>query len=453
MGRSSLCELYLSILSKVKEKQKSLFYGWWVVAAATLENAMGMGFFYYGWNTFFLPLQEEFGWSRTRVSLVSSLSRLEGGLEGPLVGWLIDKVGARKIILVGAFLAGAGYIWVSRINSYWALILAFVILAFGYNAGYSHGTFAVVAKWFIKKRSQALSYVATGNGVGGAIFVPVLAWLIADYGWRRAGLITGLVLWAVTLPVAVFGIKDTPEQRGLLPDGGPARRAKEPAQEAKPAEEVASAGEGELDEVNFTVVEALKTQAFWVFTVAMFFRQCILSSIVIHEIPYLTDIGIPKVQAASVLALMVLVSIPGRLGFGWLGDRMSKKLLLFLCSLLQAVGIFFLIRTRTVSMAYLFVIAYGVGYGGCIPLPAALRGDLFGRTSFATINGVVTVVTMASGMAGPIVAGYLYDTTHSYTLAFYAFMIMVTVSGVLFLLIPKPKPPARVAHARQQPKA
>lgn len=439
----------MSILSQVNAKRKGLFYGWWVVAATTFINAVGVGVYFYGWSPFFKPLIREFGWSRTQVSFISSLSRLEGGIEGPVAGWLIDKFGARKIVLISAVITGASFMALFCVNSFWQLCVIKSILATGYNLGFTHGTLAAVAKWFIKKRSQALSYLTTGNGIGGAILVPLLAWMIAQHGWRWTSVIIGVFIWVTVLPVAVFGVRDSAEQMGLLPDGVAGGQAKESEQKDKPAEATVSTGAYGLAEVNFTWREALRTQAFWVFSIAMFGRAAVLSAIVLHEIPHLTDVGIPEVQAAAVLGLMVLLSIPGRLGFGWLGDRMSKKLLMFITSLLQAGGVFILIRTTNISMAYLFVIVYGLGYGGAIPLSNALRADLFGRESFATIGGMITLITTASGVGGPLVAGYVYDVTQSYILAFTAFAVMISVSGALFLFIKQPKPPTRLALARR----
>jgi len=438
----------LGIISQVNAKRKKLFRGWWVVAAASAINAIGVGFFFYGWSTFFKPLQREFGWSRAEISGVSALSRLEGGLEGPVVGPLIDKFGSKKVLLFAVALTGAGFIGLSRVSNLVTLYVLFGVLAFGYNAGFTFATTAAVAKWFIKRRSRAISFVTTGNGIGGAALIPLLAWLIVQYGWRWTAIITGVAIWVVVLPIVVLAIRDTPEEMGLLPDGEPGGQARESEQKDKPAEATVSTGAYGLDEVNFTWREALVTPTFWVLAAAMFFRSCILSSIVIHEIPYLTDVGIPEVQAASILGLMVLVSIPGRLAFGWMGDRVNKKVLLLATSLLQAVGILILINVRasTMSLLYLFLIVYGLGYGGGIPLPTALRADLFGRKSFATITGMITPITMVSGMAGPIFAGYVYDVSRSYSLAFYTFAIMVALSGLLFLFIRQPKPPARLAH-------
>jgi len=434
----------LSFISRVNQKRKNVFYGWWVVAAGIPINALGVGFFFYGWSAFFKPLIDEFGWSRTLISGVSSLSRLEGGIEGPFVGWLIDKVGARVMTVIGAVITGIGFMALYLVNSPWQLYLIFGVLSFGYNMGFTHGTVAAVAKWFIKKRGRALSFLIASNGLGGAIFVPVAAWLIIQYGWRSAVVVIGVVMLAIVVPLAALGLRSKPEDMGLLPDGTPAREEEAPGQEDKPAETAAPVSETALDEVDFTWREALRTQPFWIYTISMLLRSSILSSLVIHQIPHLTDIGIPELQAATVLGLMVLFSIPGRLIFGWLGDRVNKKALLLGLCLMQAAGIFIFIHAHTMPLLYLFVVVYGLGYGGVIPLTIALRADLFGRQYYATITGILTPITAVGGIAGPLAAGRVFDVSGSYTVVFYAFLIMISLSGVLFLFIRQPKPPARL---------
>ena len=169
----------------------------------------------------------------------------------------------------------------------------------------------------------------------------------------------------------------------------------------------------------------------------MVLRSCILSSIVVHQIPHLTDVGIPYQQASSVLGLMVLMSVPGRFVFGWLGDRFDKRVLLFLLCLQQGLGLFIFVNARTIELLYLFVLVYGLGYGGVIPLTIALRADLFGRRNYATIAGVSMSFTTVGTVTAPILAGLLYDTTQSYSLAFYIFIVLIIASGALFLLLPR----------------
>lgn len=431
----------INIVSRVRTRKDQVFYGWWVVAAGFLINAFGIGTVFYGFNTFFNPMIDEFGWSRTVMSGVFSLSRAEGGTAGPLNGWLVDRFGARKMMLIGVAIAGVGFITLRTVNSPVSLYLIFgLVLAMGSNLGFMHATSAAVAKWFVKKRGRALSILTVGNGVGGAIFVPVIAWLITQFGWRVATLILGIATLAIPLPLSLI-VRSTPEEMGLRPDGETTKpRDTASGTDYSPA---SSADELLLDEVNLTVREALKTRAFWIYAVSMILRACILSSIVVHQIPHLTDIGIEYQTASNVLGLMVLMSIPGRFVFGWLGDRFSKRSLLFISCILQGIGIFIFINASTLPLLYLFIVVYGLGYGGAIPLTVALRADLFGRKSYATIAGITMSFAMIGTVTAPLFAGYLYDTTQSYTMAFYIFIVMIVLSGACFLFIPKTSQPIR----------
>lgn len=407
------------------------------MAVGFLINAFGVGTFFYGFSTFFTPMIAEFGWSRTVMSGVFSLSRLEGGIEGPIAGWFTDKYGARRMMLIGITVAGIGFIALRMVNSPVSLYLIFgILLSLGFNMGYTHATSAAVAKWFIRKRGRALSFLISGNGIGGAIFVPLIAWLIVQFGWRAATIVIGVATLLIPLPLTLL-VRSTPEEMGLVPDGQPDTKGKLPA-EAEQRLSGASAGGTIPEDVDLSVREAMRTRAFWIYVASMVFRSCILSSIVVHQIPHLTDIGIPYQEASAVLGLMVLMSVPGRFIFGWLGDRFNKKVLLFLLCLLQGVGVYIFINATTTALLYLFVVIYGLGYGGVIPLTLALRADLFGRRNYATIAGITMAITMVGTVAGPVLAGYLFDTTQSYSLAFYIFMVMIIISGVLFLLIPQP---------------
>ena len=421
-----------------KTKSGKIFYGWWIVSVSFVINAFGVGTFFYGFSTFFNPMVAEFGWSRTMMSGVFSLSRLEGGIEGPIVGWLIDKIGARRVLLVGVSLTGLGFILLSQVNSLMSLYLIFgLVLSLGFNLGYIHATTASVSKWFIHKRSRAISLLVVGNGIGGALFVPLIAWLIVTYGWRTAAVIIGVVTLLIPVPLSLL-IKSTPEEMGLKPDGEP---KKSPVTAPGPiAAGVKKIIDSSTDEVNLTVKEALKTRAFWTYIGSMMLRNCILGSLVVHQIPHLVDIGIPYQTAAGILGSMILLSIPGRLLIGSLGDWIDKRILLFFLCLLQAVAIMILTHATTIFLVYLFVACYGLGYGGMISLSISLRADLFGRKNYATISGISAALVTVSTVVAPIFAGYIYDVTESYNIAFYTFTVAIILSGFMFLSIPKTSP-------------
>jgi len=423
------------IIGKLKTRNRNLFYGWRIVALGFLINAFGVGTFFYGFSTFFNPLIMEFGWSRTLLSGVFSMSRMEGGIEGPIAGWLTDRFGSRRMLFIGILITGCGFILLKMVNSPPSLYALFLLIATGFNMGYVHATGAAVAKWFIKKRSRALSFLITGNGVGGAVFVPLIAWLITQYDWRMAAVIIGVATILIPLPLSLL-IRSNPEDMGLRPDGDSSISPKVDSEEQQDNNKASS--DVYSDEISFSVLEAIKTRAFWVYSGSMMLRACILSAIVVHQIPHLTDNGIPYQTASNVLGLMVLMSVPGRFIFGWLGDRFDKKKLLFLLCILQGLGIYIFINASTPALLYLFVIVYGLGYGGAIPLTFALRADLFGRKNYATISGITMTVTMVGTVSAPLFAGYLYDISHSYSLAFYIFMVIIILSGIGFLMIPRP---------------
>ena len=430
----------------LRERGKATFYGWWVIAAATFVYFLGIGSVFYGFSTFFNPMIAEFGWSRAVTSGAYSLSRLEGGIEGPIIGPLIDRFGARRLIFAGIVLCGAGFIALTLVKDALSLYLIFgLLLSLGYNTGFTHATTAATANWFVRKRSRALSLLYMGGGLGGAAIVPLLALLITHFGWRMAAVIIGVVVVVFGLPM-VLVIRSRPEDKGLLPDGEVPAGVGEVTSRSMPgaigAQAPSYAVSGEID---FTLKEAVRTGAFWTYAVAMMLRACILSSIVIHQIPHLVDVGISYAAASGVLGTMVLMSIPGRLVFGWLGDRFDKRRLILGASLLQAAGIFIFVNVSSLWMAYLFVAVYGIGYGGALPLAPALRGQLFGRKIFATVGGISAAINAVTGVAAPVLAGYLYDVSGSYSVAFYALMALILLSGFAFLMIRYPKPPARLA--------
>ncbi|MDY6842684.1 MAG: MFS transporter [Thermodesulfobacteriota bacterium] len=428
-------------MKKVLSKSTHIFYGWWVVLAGSSIYFLGIGTVFYGFNVFFVPMIKEFGWSRTITAGAYSLSRLEGGLEGPFIGWLIDKFGAQKLIFIGVILVGIGFIALSFIQNALGFYLIFgLLISLGYNTGFYHATTTATANWFIKKRSRALSFITVGGGLGGAVMVSVLALLISHYGWRAASVITGLGMFVLGIPIA-FAIKSKPEDVGLLPDNAAPEKDSESTQTANSFEEHGTPVSLTTDdEVNYTVKEALQTKAFWSYAFAMMLRSCILSAVVVHQIPHLVDVGISYATAAACLSLMILSSIPGRLIFGWMGDIFDMRRLLFIACILQALGIWIFININALWMAYIFVAIYGFGYGGAIPLTIALRGKLFGRKIFGTIGGITSAMTAVATVASPVLSGYIYDISGSYSIAFYTLMILIFSSGFAFLMIRLPKP-------------
>jgi sugar phosphate permease len=263
------------------------------------------------------------------------------------------------------------------------------------------------------------------GGVGGAVLVPILAMSIVRFGWRNTAILTGFVILVTVLPLTLF-VRNKPEDMGLLPDN------RDPKLLEKTAEEDT--------EVDFTTWEALKTKTFKYLIIAESLRSVLLSSLVVHQIPYLISIGVPQEAAAGILGLMITLSIPGRFVFGYLGDFFDMRKLIFLASVMQAVGVFIFAWMPGLMGAYTFVVIYGFAYGGIITVTVSLRGKLFGRKRYATVTGILSPFQMIGSVIGPIFAGYIFDVYKDYRLAFYTFSVLALISAITYMLV-KPEQP------------
>jgi MFS family permease len=422
---------------------KQIFRGWWIASLAAILNGYGAGVNFYGFSVFFNPMREEFGWSRAATAGVFSLSRLEGGIEGPITGWLIGKIGPRRIMLVGLTICGLGFMSMYFIQSLLMFYLIYgLFIASGFGMGFFLAPQSMVANWFFRKRARAIAVLAIGAGAGGAILVPAMGGFMGAVGWRWTAVTVGALMLVGGIPLALT-LRDRPEEVGQVPDGLPAPRRPrgvddpEVAPSAPPKRLEAATPE----EPEFTIAQAVRTSSFWTLLLAMVFRSSILSSIVVHQIAHLEDIGIARHTAESVLGFMILMSIPGRLFFGWLGDRFPKQHLLAASSVLQGVGIFILANATGLAHVWPFLLIYGLGYGGAIPLTQALRADLFGRKAFPIVSGLIMPATTIGAVVGPIFAGYVYDATESYRIAFYTFVVLILLSGLTFLFVRQPEQP------------
>ncbi len=434
-----------------REKFPKVFFGWWTVLAGSFLSAWGIGFQVHGFSALFKPIASELGFSRATTSVAASIGRLGYGLEAPLAGWLADRFGPRFIITIGMFIAGLGLMLMNFINSLWAFYLVWgVILGTGINIGLEIPVDKAIASWFVKKRGIALSVRWLFTGFAGLVLL-LVAWLISTQGWRVTCVIGGLGTWFVGLPLAWLLVKPRrPEYYGLLPDGT--------TTEVEPDEEVSRMIDrgvsyaAEIQEVEFTLRQALRTPAYWLLIAAISVRMVGFSAILTHGVPFLTDMGFEPVKAASLLGIIILTSTPSRLIGGFLMDRVQTRRLRFLMAgafLLQAVGIAAFLLNQTIAMIYVFLILFWVGVGIALPLEAGIRARYFGRKAFGSIGGTSMIFTTPVTVAAPIYAGWVYDTTGSYIPAFTLFAILFSISAVLVSLAYPPRPPAQVTDVRK----
>ena len=407
-----------------------IFYGWWLVGVAMIMLTLMSVTVFQGLGTFFVVLERQFGWSRTTISGAFSLARLQGSLIGPLEGYLVDRVGIRRMVLIGYTAMGIGFMLFSQIQSVWQFYVSFTIISFGSGLAGWLAMLTMVNNWFIRRRSMAMATAMTGIHLGGFL-VPALAFGFDSQGFRVTTFGIGVVLLAIVVPVSRV-IHNRPEDVGMRPDG----TAEMPVSERPPKGDIQA---GIEDEPEFTVRQALATPAFWLLMLVQMASNVSVNSLAAHLVPKLTDLGMTLSSAGIVVLTFTAIALPVQFVGGYIADRVPKHMVIFVFLTLQSTALLVIAAANDVPTAYLFAALYGVGFGGRMPVMMSIRGEYFGRKAFATITGVSYIPNNLVTIGGPLFAGYMFDTTGSYVVPFVAFASVGYLGGLLALFMRPPR--------------
>lgn len=402
---------------------KKIYYGWWVVLACFVINLYVGGIIFFSFTAFFEPIQKEFGWSYTQISLATSLRGLEMGIFAPIVGFLVDRFGSRKLLLGGSVIIGIGLLILSFTRSLLMFYLCFLFIALGAGGCTSVVTMTAVAAWFRKNVGLALGVMASGFGAGGLI-VPLVVFLIDSGGWRLTLVILGAGMWLLGVPLSLL-VRDRPAPERSGPEGTgaeskEAHRGLEPSAQPKGA-----------------FLELIKERSFLYLNIAETVRMMSVTAVVIHMMPYLSSLGIPRATSGAVAAALPLVSIVGRFGFGWWGDRFDKRIVLSVTFLMMSTGALAFCHVRSFGVLLLFLLLFAPGFGGSMVLRGAILQEYFGMASFGKLIGIVMGSASIGGIVGPTLAGWVFDSTGRYTSVWYG---LCAISAAALFLIVKMKP-------------
>jgi len=409
---------------------RGVFYGWWLVGiSVVLLTVMSVAVFQ-GLGTFLVTLQREFGWSRTVLSGAFSLARAQGAVIGPMEGFLIDKIGNKRMILFGYLLMAFGFYLFSQVHSIWQFYLAFIVITLGSGLGGWLAIISMINNWFVRMRSMAMATSMSGIHLGG-LLVPVLAWGLDVYGFRWTTFGISVFLFLLVVPV-YKALQNTPEDKGLLPDGDPPKPLIMQPDDHQKVDQVD-------DESDFTVKQALRTKAFWILTIVHLSSSISIISLALHLVPKLTDMGMSLSGAGIIVLIYTLFALPTQFIAGYLADRLPKPQLIFIFISLQAIAILIIAVASNMMLALVFAVLYGIGFGGRIPLLTAIRGEYFGRKAFATIMGISQMPNNIGMIFAPLFAGFMFDITGTYLVPFGIFGILNLLGGFLMLTVKKPK--------------
>ena len=422
----------------VTQRRKSgpIFFGWYIVVAGMLIQALGYGS-RYSFSVFFPTLINEFGWSRDLGASIMSIHLIFYGVTAPFAGGVVDRIGTRKTMFTGTALLASGLIL-----SHWGMRPWHFYLTFGILAGIGLCLLGavpltvIIRNWFERRRGTALSLVFFGTGAAYACY-PVVAWLIDTFGWRKAYVIEGLVLIAVFGPLIFFILIYHPRQKGLTRDG----LDQEKDNSALLDREQRRVVDPLWTRREWTLPQAMKTSRFWLLCFITFSLWGVSNHILVtHQIAFAIDVGYERLYASAVLSLSGWTFCLGALS-SMISDRIGREsaMTIGLAATISAVIVLLMIKdTHQVWMLYFYSTAAGFGFGMCAPLVAMVVTDIFQGPKVGATVGFIWFCFAMGGSIGPWFGGLLFELAGSYRAAFIiSGLLLVLAIGAIWLAAPR----------------
>ena len=407
------------------------FYGWFAVTGAALGAFAGGGIFFYAFGVFLPAMCDEFGWSRAVVGLGMSLGVLAFGLPSPLVGILVSRFEARANLIAGNLIGALGLAGMFLAHQVWQVYLFYTLAGLGCCIGGVIPATTIANNWFIRNRSLAIGLIMACGGLGGFTFPLLATALLTSIGWRTAWLVLAGILFLVASLIGGFTLaRNRPEEMGQVPDGIPDKPQKvEQTNLSKPRIAQAPAG--------WTMKRVFSQPTIWLIVAFSAASGFVSGTITGHQVAYLRDLGSSPMIAASTLSVVAGSSIIGSLVLGTLAIKLNTRRLLIICFIIRLVSLVILLTTKGIALIYIYAILFGISNGAIGTAMFTIVGTYYGRASFARTLGVVYAFSIALQAAGPAIAGAIYDTTGTYTIAFIV-ITFVTLIGLICAFLARP---------------
>ncbi len=413
-------------------RPQKTYYGWYVLGAVSSINfanaatAIGM------LTVFILPLTDEFGWTRTEISVATSVGAVLGASASLLTGRLTDRYGARLPLAVGAVLIVIATLNLAAMQSLLWFYIAFSVARLADQAFVQTPSSPAVVRWFLRYRGRALAILLLSASAGGVILPPLVQEIIDAWNWRAAWLmLAGVMLFAGLLPTVLL-VRRQPEDMGLELDGG--------GRAESAGRDTGTAGPSPHDtpEAQWSFLDALSTPTLWILLTSTVAAGVASAGVGLHLVPYLVEEGLQVRVAVGAVSIGFFASAVGNFVWGLLADRMPTRPLLVMALLLRLAGMGVLLIVSDIKTAYLFAAINGFTEGGLRTLTTLLMSEYYGRQNFGSIFGLTRALQVAGFAAGPLISGAVYDATGSYDAAFVAFLALVALACGLVAMANRP---------------
>jgi MFS family permease len=402
----------MGLLRRWKARRRRVFYGWWIVLAAFLNLFLTTGIVYYGFPVFYLSLIQSLGFSRQQATSGIFLGFvIVAPIFGLLAGVLIDRVGARAVILWGIAFSGLSLVFMGMIASvrqYYLLCFTEVV---GYVLAGPIPNQVLIAKWFNARRGRSMGYAYLGLGIGGVVSPLLVSFLIDHFGWRRSFEVIGMAILLILAPVGIWITRSSPRDLGLLPDGaatngsGPVPARRGPA----------------------LVGRAIRGLDFWLLLAGSTLTIFAIGTVISHFILFLRDAGHSVGWASRALSVLLMASLAGRVAVGYMADRFTRKNVMALFYLALALAIPLLLGGRSNGLIFAFAVMFGFAMGADYMLIPLVAADCFGLADLGKLLAIIVMADSLGQTFGPVMAGHIFDTRHSYNFAWG----IITAGGVL----------------------
>ena len=415
------------------------FYGWVIVGCTMCSSVVRQAAAVATLSIFIVPMTSEFGWSRTGISGAVSLGAVLGALVAPFIGPLFDRHGSRTLLVASAVAVSACCIALAGTQGLLWFYVAFGISRLMFSTPFEIGTTTAITKWFVRRRSRAMSLLVMSTGAGLTVLPLVVAAAIAIAGWRAGWLSLAVIVIVLGILPQWFLLARRPEDIGLRPDG-------DTVDPDASAAALRAAGGREID---FTRRQALRTSTLWLMMVYSLLVFPVQAGVSLHQAPHLIERGISPTVAATIVSSFSLAGVVSSLVFGYLGDRVPVRAALAVSAALLALGAVTMRDVDGPLLGYAAAVLFGTGIGGILTMIPVAWADYFGRAHFGAIRGITLPAQVGGQAIGPLAAGVLHDLTGSYAsgLGVFAVLSLLAAAVALATRAPHKRRPDRGSFA------
>ena len=414
----------------MRDDPRRFYYGWVIVAVMAISRSVTMGMGSLNFGLFIKPMGDDLGMGRASFGWAQTARQTASSATSPIVGWLLDRYGARAMLPVAVSLTGLSMIGIAYIDHAWQLIVLFAIMGLvGLSGPGALVTSVPVLRWFVVNRGKAISFMSLGVPIGALVFVPLTQFLIDSVGWGMTWIFLAAAGMGIVVPLAGIFLRRQPEDMGLLPDGELVTDS---------ASDESGVSRAAFEEVSWTVSEAVRTSTLWRLVVVFSAVSLATGTVGLHRIASFMDKGLDPTLISYATAFDAVCAGVSTFTFGMLVRHIPVRILGATGFMMLATASVLTIYANNIQIVFISMAVFGLGIGGMMFLQNFVWADYFGRENVGSIRGLVNPINLVAGGLGAPAAGYVRDFTGSYDPAWWVGVGLMVFAALLTLATPAP---------------